>query len=75
LALLICLEFGVPPNRIDILTQITAVSFDDAWESRVEGEVDGLRVPLIGRERLIQNKLAAGRPKDLADVDALRKTA
>jgi hypothetical protein len=68
------LQFGVPPNRIDILTQITGVTYDEAFASRVPGEIDGVRVPIIGRDRLIQNKGAAGRPKDLADVDALKKT-
>jgi hypothetical protein len=68
------LQFGIPPNRIDILTQIDGVSFAQAWESHIEGELEGLRLPLISRECLIQNKLAAGRAKDMADVEALRKT-
>jgi len=69
------LQFGLPPNRIDILTQIDGVTFAEAWESRVTGDIDGLEVPLISRECLIRNKLAAGRPKDLADVEGLRRTA
>ena len=69
------LQFGVPPNRIDILTQISGVSFSEAWASRLNGELEGLQVPFISRECLIRNKVAAGRLKDLADVEALQKTA
>jgi hypothetical protein len=69
------LQFGVPPNRIDILTAISGIDFEEAWNTRIFGELDGLRVPIISRECLIKNKLAAKRPKDLADADALQKTA
>ena len=68
------LQFGVPPNRIDILTTITGVPFEEAWDSRVFGEIDGVKAPIISRECLIKNKMAAGRPKDMADADALQKT-
>ena len=69
------LQFGVPPNRIDILTEISGVTFEEAWGSRVRGTLDGLSVPFIDRAFLIKNKQAAGRPKDLADLEALQKTA
>jgi len=46
-------------------------TFREAWEERVEHEVDGLRVPFLGRATLLKNKRAVGRPQDLADVDAL----
>jgi hypothetical protein len=68
------LQFGLPPNRIDILTQISGVSFADAWSSAVRAELGGLPVLMISRECLVRNKVAAGRPKDIADVEALRKT-
>jgi hypothetical protein len=68
------IQFGVPPNRIDILTRIAGVEFEDAWKDRVEGELDGMLLPFISRQKLIQNKLAAGRSKDLADVEALERT-
>ena len=64
-------QIGLPPRRIDLLTQISGVEFDRAWESRVGHVVEGLEVPFIGREMLIQNKKAAGRLKDLADVEIL----
>lgn len=63
-------QIGVPPRRIDILTAIEAVGFDEAWASRVEVAVKGLAspVPFLGREALLRNKKAVGRPQDLADV-------
>lgn len=65
---------GLPPRRIDILTEISGVAFDEAWSSRSEAWVDGRLVPIIGREQLVKNKTAAGRPKDLADLARLRGT-
>ncbi|KAB2896122.1 MAG: hypothetical protein F9K40_15090 [Kofleriaceae bacterium] len=64
-------QIGLPPRRIDILTEISGVSFDDAWSSRIELPVLGEPLAFLGREALIANKRAAGRPKDLADVLAL----
>lgn len=64
-------QLGYPPHRIDILTTIDGVDFDDAWERRTTIELDGLSVDFIGRDDLIANKLASGRPQDLADVDRL----
>lgn len=61
-------QIGVAPRRIDILTSIEGVEFEEAWPARLEVEIDGLRIPVIGREHLIQNKKASGRPQDLADV-------
>ena len=66
-------QIGVPPNRIDMITSITGVDFDQAWEGRVPGELDGIPVQFIGFEDLIRNKEAAARPKDLGDADELRK--
>lgn len=64
-------QLGYPPNRIDIVTGISAVTFSDAWKGRVAGTLDGLPVCFIGRDQLLKNRRAGGRPKDLADVDAL----
>lgn len=61
-------QIGVAPRRVDILTSIDAVEFEEAWPSREEVEVAGLKVPVIGRRHLLQNKRATGRPKDLADA-------
>ena len=64
-------QIGVEPSRIDILTSIDGVEFDDAWKERLELDVDGLRVQVIGRAHLIANKKTVGRPQDLADVARL----
>jgi hypothetical protein len=61
-------QIGVAPNRIDILTSITGVEFDDAWKHRNQTQFAGIFVPVLGREDLLKNKRACGRPKDLADV-------
>jgi len=66
-------QIGLPPRRIDILTQISGVTFEEAWASRVVAEVDGRAVGFIGREALLKNKEATGRIRDLADAARLRK--
>jgi hypothetical protein len=66
-------QLGVPPNRIDIITSISGVSFDEAWVSRTSGMLEGLATQFIGREALIRNKESTGRAKDLGDADELRK--
>ena len=66
-------QIGLPPRRIDILTEISGVSFDEVWASRVTSELEGRAVAFIGREALLKNKEAAGRPQDLADVARLRR--
>jgi len=64
-------QIGVAPRRVDILTSIDGVEFDQAWPHRIEAELEGLRVPVISREHLVRNKRASGRPKDLADASWL----
>lgn len=64
-------QIGVPPRRIDILTSISGVSFEEAWPERVYHEVGGLAIPFLGRASLVRNKRASGRTKDLADLEAL----
>jgi hypothetical protein len=66
-------QLGLPPNRIDLLTSISGVSFEEAWSRRVAGQLDGLPVAFLGREDLIKNKRASGRPKDLADVAEIER--
>ncbi|MFK7988521.1 MAG: hypothetical protein AB8I08_21055 [Sandaracinaceae bacterium] len=65
-------QIGLPPRRIDILTTITGVTFDEAWPARVPVDRDGLTLPFLGREQLLTNKRATGRDKDLVDVKLLR---
>jgi hypothetical protein len=69
-------HMGHEPVAVDILSEIPGVDFDAAWERRVEDVIDavtGLKANFISREDLITAKLAAGRPQDLADVEAIRK--
>jgi hypothetical protein len=65
------LAIGTHPLRIDIITDIDAVIFEEAWPRRIEDNFMGVPVPFIGRDEFIRNKRASGRPKDLADVAAL----
>ena len=65
------IQLGLPPDRIDLLTSITGVSFEEAWAERIETLLEGMRVNFIGRQALIQNKKATRRPQDLADLAAL----
>lgn len=71
------LQFGVPPNRIDLINRISGVTFRDAWENRtttgIESEGKKLPVYLIGLKELIKNKEAIGRPKDMEDLKYLRQ--
>lgn len=64
-------QFGLPPFRIDIMTSVSGVTFDAAWNERAEGEIEGVLVPIIGRDSFIKNKRASGRKKDLADLESL----
>lgn len=66
-------QLGVEPNRIDLMTSITGVSFQDAWESRVPGTLEGVDVQFIGRQALLRNKEATGRAKDRIDAEELRR--
>jgi hypothetical protein len=69
----IVFQIGLPPRRIDILTEISGVEFDEAWTTRVMQVVDDLEVPFLGREALVRNKRESGRDKDLADLRILTK--
>jgi nucleotidyltransferase DUF2204 len=65
------LQIGRAPTRIDLLTSIDAVEFEEAAGVRLTVAIDGLTIPVIGREHRIRNKRAVGRPQDLADVARL----
>ncbi len=67
-------QIGVAPYRIDILTSVTGVEFDEAWAHRNKCQIDGISVSVIGRDELLKNKRATGRPKDLADVAWLEQS-
>jgi hypothetical protein len=65
------LQMGIPPVQIHVMSAISGVEWDEAWADRVAAPLGTHAVALLGRRTFIQNKRAAGRPKDLADIDAL----
>ena len=65
------IQLGVPPVRVDIITSIAGVSWDEAFSDRVSGKYGDIQVHYIGREQFIINKKAVGRKRDLADLEAL----
>ena len=66
-------QLGYPPERIDLLTTPSGVTFEDCWRERLTLTVGGLDIPVLGLRGLIENKLAAGRDQDLLDVAVLRR--
>jgi hypothetical protein len=66
-------QIGLPPRRIDIMTALSGVTFDEAWASRATADLEGRTVAFIGRAALLRNKEATGRPKDIADIARLRR--
>ena len=67
-------QMGVPPMRVDILMSLRSIAFEDAWSRRETSTVDGIEFCVISKQDLIASKLAAGRPQDLLDVEALRQS-
>jgi len=67
----VVLQLGVAPGRIDILTALTGLTFDEAWVGRVPEALGGVTVQFIGREAFIRNKRATGRAKDLGDIEGM----
>lgn len=64
-------QVGVAPNRIDVITAIDGVTFDEAWSHRETRAIDGVTLSVIGRDDLIRNKRATGRARDRADAEQL----
>jgi hypothetical protein len=69
----IVFQIGVPPLRIDVLTAIDGVSFEDAWTDRVAVHLDEVRAFVLSRKHLIANKRASGRLQHLADLERLEQ--
>ena len=67
------IQLGVNPNRIDLLTAIDGVAFEEAWATRAKGDLDGVPVQFIGLNALLRNKESTGRARDVGDVEELRK--
>jgi hypothetical protein len=64
-------QLGQAPNRIDVLTSLTGVEQDEAWQTRQAGSLDGIPVFFLSRSTLIKNKRSTGRKRDQADLDEL----
>jgi hypothetical protein len=67
------IQLGYPPNRIDILTSLPGISFEESYPSRVVVLMQGIEVNFIDLDNLKRNKKASGRPQDLADLDNLNE--
>ena len=67
----VVIQLGVPPVRIDIMTTLTGVSWDEAYSNRVADLYGDVEIYCIGREQLVTNKRILGRKRDLADLEAL----
>jgi predicted nucleotidyltransferase len=64
---------GEEPLRIDFLTKVNIVNFDEAWQKRKEWPLDAYKVPIVNYEHLILTKIATGRTKDKLDIEELQK--
>lgn len=65
------IQLGIPPARIDLLTGVSGVTFEEAWSDRLEAPFGLLTVPFLGRASFLRNKRATGRLRDLADLEEL----
>ena len=69
------IQIGIEPNRLDLLTTISGVTFKDAWANRQRAELDGIPTHYIGLAELLRNKESTGRARDLGDAEELRKVS
>jgi len=67
------IQLGRQPVRIDIMTSLSGVTWDESYAGRVEGKYGDITVHYIGREQFIKNKRSIGRLKDLADIEAINE--
>lgn len=67
-------RFGIAPLKVEVLTQISGVTYEEACEGSGSFQLDGYSIRYIGKQPLLRNKRAAGRYKDLADVEELERT-
>jgi hypothetical protein len=65
------LQIGVEPYRIDVVSAIDGVTFDEAWAGRIQAEFGASKVWVLGRKEFLRNKRTVGRPRDIADADLL----
>ena len=65
---------GGRTNRVDVITVVEGVRFEEAWQNRADVDIDSLRIPVIGKADLIANKRSVRRPQDLLDADLLESS-
>ena len=66
-------QIGLPPLRVDILTDLSGLEFQEAWSERLSGSLGPCEVQFLGKKSFIRNKRASGRPKDLVDAESIEK--
>ncbi len=69
----IVFQIGLPPRRVDLLTELTGLSFEEAWSDRVRQRMGTCEVDFLGKASLIKNKRATARPQDLVDLESLEE--
>jgi len=69
----IIFQIGMPPNRIDLITSIDGITFEEAFPKKIITEIDGVEIAIIDLESLKKNKKSSGRTKDLLDFEELSK--
>ena len=69
----IIFQIGVIPRRIDLITKIDGVTYEEADEDKIIVEIEDLKIPVISLEKFIRNKMATGREKDQLDIKALTR--
>ena len=67
------IQLGRAPTRVDLLTRLYGLEFEEAWRTRTAGDLDGVPVWIISGDALIRNKRATGRTRDLADAEMLER--
>jgi hypothetical protein len=67
----IVFQMGLPPVRIDVLTELSGLTFHEAWSTRTQAAFGPITADVIGRDAFIKNKRATGRARDLGDIEAL----
>jgi hypothetical protein len=67
----IVFQMGLPPVRIDVLTELSGLTFSEAWSTRTRAAFGPVTADVIGRDAFIKNKRATGRARDLGDIEAL----
>lgn len=66
------IQLGYPPNRIDILNSLAGLDFEECYNKKVKEKIDGIQTNFLDIRNLRKNKIASGRPQDLADAESLK---